>query len=87
MESEDDAAGPINLGNPIEFTIGELAQKVIEIIGSSSQLIKLPLPSDDPTQRQPDISQAKALLNWSPKIELEEGLKKTIHYFSGQMSR
>ena len=79
----DKVIGPINLGNPTEFTVNQLAEKVIELTGSSSNLIIKPLPSDDPTQRQPDISQAKATLNWSPKVELEEGLMKTISYFEG----
>lgn len=80
-ETSDDVAGPINLGNPGEFTIKELAEKVIELTGSSSKLIYKPLPSDDPKQRCPDISKAKKLLNWEPKIQLDEGLKKTILYF------
>jgi UDP-glucuronate decarboxylase len=74
--------GPVNIGNPNEFTIMELAEKVIKLTGSKSKIIHQPLPSDDPTQRQPDISLAKEKLNgWQPKIQLEEGLIKTIHYF------
>lgn len=80
-ETVDDVAGPINLGNPGEFTIKELAEKVIELTGSSSKLIYKQLPSDDPKQRCPDITKAKKLLNWEPKIQLDEGLKKTILYF------
>ena len=72
---------PINLGNPDEFTIKELAEKVIEITGSSSEIVYHDLPVDDPKQRQPDIGRAKSVLNWAPKIKLDEGLKKTISYF------
>jgi UDP-glucuronate decarboxylase len=81
MASRDEFTGPVNIGNPHEFTILELAERVIRLTGSKSKLIKLPLPPDDPMQRQPDISLAKKELNWEPKIELEEGLKKTIAYF------
>ena len=80
MEQEK-TVGPINLGNPTEFTIKELAQKVLIMVNSSSTLVESPLPSDDPTQRKPDISLAKDVLDWSPKIELEEGLERTIPYF------
>lgn len=83
MDSPDDFSGPVNTGNPYEFTIKELAEKVIELTGSKSELIYDPLPSDDPSQRQPDISLAKEKLGWEPKIQLEEGLKKTIPYFEG----
>ena len=81
METGDDVTGPINLGNPNEFTIKELAETVIALTGSKSQLVTRPLPSDDPLQRQPNIDQARAKLNWEPKVQLEEGLKKTIQYF------
>jgi len=82
MNTEDDILGPVNIGNPIEFSILELAQKVIELTDSKSKLVFLPLPQDDPTQRQPDITLAKKLLNnWQPTIHLEEGLIKTINYF------
>ena len=81
METGDDVTGPINLGNPNEFTIKELAETVIALTGSRSQLVTRPLPSDDPLQRQPNIDQARAKLNWEPKVQLEEGLKKTIQYF------
>jgi len=81
MNSPDDVTGPVNLGNPGEFTISELAQKVIELTGSRSELVSNPLPSDDPKQRKPDISLAKAKLGWEPKIPLTEGLKHTIAYF------
>lgn len=79
--------GPINLGNPGEFTIKQLAEKIIELTGSKSKLIYQPLPSDDPTQRQPDISRAKEHLNnWQPQVQLNEGLSKTITYFDQLLS-
>ena len=81
MNSPDDFTGPVNVGNPHEFTISELAKKVIEMTHSKSKLIYEPLPGDDPTQRQPDISLAREKLGWEPVIQLEEGLKKTIPYF------
>ncbi len=85
MDTADDVTGPINMGNPNEFTILELAEKVIDLTGSKSKLINNPLPTDDPTQRQPDITLAKEKLGWEPKIELEEGLKNTIDYFEQLM--
>jgi UDP-glucuronate decarboxylase len=81
MASPDDFQGPVNLGNPNEFTMLELAEKVLKITGSKSKLTHRPLPLDDPRQRQPDISLAKSRLDWSPRIELEEGLQRTIEYF------
>ena len=81
MNTEDDFIGPVNLGNPGEFTIRELAEKTLQMTGSSSKLINMPLPQDDPTQRQPDISLAKEKLDWEPVIKLEQGLGKTIDYF------
>jgi UDP-glucuronate decarboxylase len=81
MESEEGTTGPINLGNPVEFTMAELAEKVIALTGSSSPLVHEPLPADDPKQRQPDIGKARSLLRWEPKVQLEEGLKSTIAYF------
>jgi UDP-glucuronate decarboxylase len=81
MASGDDFIGPVNIGNPGEFTILELAEKVVDMIGSKSKIIYNPLPSDDPMQRKPDISLAKEKLDWEPKIQLEEGLVKTIEYF------
>ncbi len=78
---EGDHIGPINIGNPNEFTVKALAEAIIDLTGSASKLVHLPLPSDDPKQRQPDISKAKELLDWEPKIELREGLEKTIAYF------
>ena len=83
MNTSDEVIGPVNLGNPGEFTILELAEAVIRLVGSSSKITFRPLPQDDPTQRQPDIRLAKRLLNWEPCIPLEEGLKKTIDYFRG----
>lgn len=81
MESRDGFTGPVNVGNPNEFTILELAQKVIKLTKSKSKIIFKPLPSDDPMQRQPDISLAKKELDWSPNIQLDEGLVKTIRFF------
>ena len=75
---QDSETGPVNLGNPGEFTIRELAEKVVALTGSKSEIVCRPLPSDDPKQRRPDISKAKALLGWEPKIQLEEGLRRTI---------
>lgn len=86
MATERGFIGPVNLGNPGEFTILELAKKVIELTGSSSEIIYKPLPQDDPMQRQPDISLAKSKLDWEPKIHLEEGLRKTIAYFDALLS-
>jgi len=81
MDSPDDFTGPVNIGNPFEFSIKELAEKIIELVNSNSVITYKELPSDDPTQRQPSISLAKKQLNWSPKVQLEEGLNKTIPYF------
>lgn len=81
MNSFDSIHGPINLGNPGEFTIKELAQKVIKFTNSNSKIIYMPLPKDDPRQRKPDISKAKELLNWEPTIKLDQGLKRTINFF------
>lgn len=82
MDSPDDFTGPVNTGNPNEFSIKELAEKVIELTGSKSKLSYKSLPSDDPSQRQPDITLAKEKLGWEPAMRLEEGLKLTIHYFA-----
>jgi UDP-glucuronate decarboxylase len=82
MNTSDAFLGPVNIGNPVEFTMLELAQKIIELTNSNSKLVYFPLPQDDPMQRKPDITVAKNNLNdWEPKIMLEEGLKKTISYF------
>jgi UDP-glucuronate decarboxylase len=81
MNSHDDVTGPINIGNPEEFTILELAQKVIELTGSRSKIVFSSLPKDDPQQRRPDITLAQSVLNWQPTVNLKEGLPKTIDYF------
>ncbi len=82
MESDDDVTGPVNLGNPVEFTIRELAEMVIQMTNSRSELIELPLPEDDPKQRQPNIDVAKSKLGWEPTIPLARGLAPTIAYFA-----
>ena len=82
MNTREDFTGPVNLGNPVEFTIRELADKVIQLTNSRSKIVWMPLPPDDPTQRQPDIRLAKKELDWEPKIPLEQGLKTTIEYFA-----
>jgi UDP-glucuronate decarboxylase len=87
MESPRDMTGPVNLGNPNEFTIKKLAEAVIELTGSSSKIVYHPLPSDDPRQRQPDIALARQQLNWSPRVELHEGLGKTIAYFDAVLRK
>ena len=81
MDTSADVTGPVNLGNPNEFTIRQLAERVVEKVGGTSKLIELPLPQDDPVQRKPDISYARDLLDWEPKVQLEEGLNRTIAYF------
>jgi UDP-glucuronate decarboxylase len=81
MDTPDDFTGPVNLGNPTEFTIKELAHKVLELTGSRSELVFAPLPADDPRQRQPDISLARRVLQWQPTVDLERGLEATIEYF------
>lgn len=81
MNTHDDVTGPMNLGKPGEFTILELAEKVIELSNSTSEMIFKKLPADDPTQRRPDITLARKILEWEPEVELEEGLKRTIAYF------
>ncbi len=81
MNTPDNIIGPINIGNPNEFTIKELAEKVIKLTGSSSKIIYQPLPADDPLQRKPDITKAKQILKWEPNIQLEAGLIKTIDFF------
>ncbi len=86
MAAGDDFTGPVNLGNPVEFTIGELAEKVVAMTGSKSEIIFEPLPEDDPMQRQPDISLARRELGWEPKVPLEEGLVKTVAYFRDLIS-
>jgi UDP-glucuronate decarboxylase len=83
MNTGDEFTGPVNLGNPAEFTIRELAEKVIALTGARSRIETRPLPSDDPKQRRPDILLAKEALGWAPKVSLDEGLKKTIRSFAG----
>jgi UDP-glucuronate decarboxylase len=86
MDSDDEVTGPINLGNPEEFTIRELAELVIELTGSSSKIVAKPLPHDDPRQRRPDISKARSVLGWEPKMSLKHGLLSTITYFDELLS-
>lgn len=86
MDTDDSVTGPINIGNPSEFSMLELAQAVIDLTGSSSKLVFMPLPNDDPKQRCPDISKARDILNWEPKVPLREGLLHTIAYFDALLS-
>ena len=86
MNSREDFVGPVNLGNPKEFSILELAKKIIKLTNSKSKIIYKPLPEDDPKQRQPNIELANKELNWEPKIQLDEGLKRTINYFKRLLS-
>ena len=81
MRAPDSLTGPLNLGNPQEYSIRKVAEKIIDLVDSSSKIVNESLPQDDPKQRQPDISKAKEHLNWSPSVPLEDGLKKTIAYF------
>jgi UDP-glucuronate decarboxylase len=87
MESPAGVTGPINLGNPREFTIRELAEQVIGLTSSSSSIVEMKLPPDDPRQRQPDITKARSQLGWEPKIPLDEGLARTVEYFSNLPKR
>ena len=86
MATEDDVTGPVNLGNPVEMTVRELAEKVVALTGSRSKIEYRPLPVDDPTQRCPDITLARAKLGWEPKVALELGLQRTIAYFDRLLS-
>jgi UDP-glucuronate decarboxylase len=86
MDAEDDVTGPINLGNPCEFSILELAEKVIEMTGSQSKIVHSPLPTDDPKQRCPDISRAYDALGWEPTVALSDGLEQTIRHFRELLS-
>lgn len=86
LMNQDQVVGPMNIGNPGEFTILELAHKVIELTGSKSQIVYRPMPEDDPKQRQPDITRAREVLGWEPKVQLDEGLKETIRYFDQQLA-
>ena len=85
MATDDKFTGPINIGNPGEFTIRQLAELVVELTGSSSKLVYRPLPPDDPRQRRPDITKAKEILNWAPTVHLREGVERTIQYFKTQV--
>jgi UDP-glucuronate decarboxylase len=85
MATDNSVTGPINIGNPGEFTILELAEKVIKFTNTSSKIVYKDLPGDDPQQRRPDITQAKQLLGWEPTFDLDEGLKRTIRYFEGML--
>lgn len=87
MATPHEVTGPMNLGNPAEFTIKSLAEKIIEMTGSSSKLEQKPLPADDPIQRQPDISHAKEIIDWQPKVQLDEGLARTISYFENLVKK
>ena len=87
METPQGFYGPLNLGNPVEFTIRELADKVLALTGSKSRIERKPLPQDDPRQRQPDIGQATSKLGWQPKVGLEDGLKETVRYFRGLLAQ
>jgi UDP-glucuronate decarboxylase len=82
MNTDDSFTGPVNIGNPDEFTIRQLAEKVIAMTNSSSELVFRDLPSDDPAQRRPDITMARRELNWEPRVKLDQGLEKTIAYFA-----
>ena len=86
MDSPDKVTGPVNLGNPVEFSVRELAEKIVALTGSRSKFEFKPLPPDDPKQRQPDITCARDILGWEPKVPLEQGLKKTINYFEGLLT-
>lgn len=86
METGDEVTGPINIGNPGEFTILELAKQIIALTATTSKIVHEPLPDDDPTQRKPDISLAKEILNWEPDIQLEKGLTETINYFKNKLN-
>jgi UDP-glucuronate decarboxylase len=85
MDAPDTVTGPVNIGNPGEFTIRQLAEIVIEMTGSRSEIVQMPLPQDDPLQRRPDITKARELLGWEPTIPLREGLARTIAYFEKKL--
>jgi UDP-glucuronate decarboxylase len=87
METPDEITGPINLGNPNEFTMLELAERIISAAASESKIEHFELPSDDPKQRKPDITKARSMLNWEPRVQLSEGLEKTIQYFASQIQK
>jgi UDP-glucuronate decarboxylase len=83
MGTPSEVTGPINIGNPGDFTMLELAEKVIALVGSDSKIVHEPLPTDDPVRRKPNIDKAKSLLDWSPSVSLDEGLESTVKYFRG----
>jgi dTDP-glucose 4,6-dehydratase len=84
---EADTNEPVNIGNPHEVTIGEIARTIIRLVGSTSRIVYRPLPVDDPKQRRPDITRARTLLQWEPKVDLEEGLLKAVDYFKQKVTR
>jgi UDP-glucuronate decarboxylase len=86
MGTEDAFTGPVNLGNPQEFTVRQLAEEILAITGSRSTIVHRPLPADDPRQRQPDIALAKTVLGWTPTVSLKEGLERTVGYFDHMLS-
>jgi UDP-glucuronate decarboxylase len=86
MATGDDVTGPVNLGNPHEITVRELAERIIAMTGAASQIVHRPLPQDDPLQRCPDITLAKSLLGWEPNVRLEDGLARTIAFFRGLLA-
>jgi UDP-glucuronate decarboxylase len=86
MDTGDDITGPINIGNPGEFTIRQLAEQIIDLTGSKSKLVFMPLPQDDPKQRKPNIGKAREILGWEPEVQLRDGLTRTIAYFDGMLS-
>jgi len=85
MESNSDGSEPINLGNPIEMTVSELAERVVAMTGTTNQIVYQPLPQDDPTRRRPDITRATEVLGWAPKVSLEEGLMHTCAWFASEL--
>jgi UDP-glucuronate decarboxylase len=86
MEADDAITGPINLGNPQEIPVLTLAERIVELVRSSSGIVRRPLPQDDPVQRCPDITLAQRLLNWSPRVSLDDGLRRTIAYFQDELT-
>jgi UDP-glucuronate decarboxylase len=87
MATPNEVTGPINLGNPVEMTMLELAQRIIDLSGSNSELVFKPLPEDDPRQRRPDISRAASVLGWKPTVGVDQGLRHTIEYFDNLLKR
>ena len=85
MGSADPVTGPVNLGNPVELTVRDLAERIIALTGSRSRIVSMPMPIDDPTRRKPDITRARELLGWQPSTDLEEGLVRTIDYFRASL--